>query len=111
MLVDQVLIGWYGGLAVELMALGRPVVCAVDEPTARQYAPAGLVDDLPLVRATPSDLADVLRSLLTERRDEYPELARRARAFVERWHDPAAIAAGMRTEYEAALGEHQASRA
>ena len=30
-LVDQLHIGWYGGVAVEGMALGRPVVCFINE--------------------------------------------------------------------------------
>ena len=108
LLVDQLLVGWYGGLAVELMALGKPVVCFIDEETARRRAPLELVDDLPVVRASSADLADVLRGLLTERRGDYPQLAQRARAFVERWHDPVRIGAQMRTEYEAARAEGQA---
>jgi hypothetical protein len=108
LLVDQLLLGWYGALAVELMALGRPAVCSVDEERARRHVPAAMVDDLPLVRAEAGDLADVLRSLLTDRRGEYPDLARRSRAFVERWHDPAAIGERMRAEYEAAQGARRA---
>jgi glycosyltransferase involved in cell wall biosynthesis len=100
LLVDQLLIGWYGALSVELMALGRPVVCFVDDETARRHAPAALMAELPIVRATPADLADVLRSLLSERRGDYPELARRSRDFARRWHDPAAIGRHMRTGYE-----------
>ena len=107
LLVDQLLLGWYGALAVELMALGRPVVCYVDEATARRHAPPELLEELPVVRAGPGDLADVLRSLLTERRDEYSELARRSRAFAERWHDPGEIGRRMRSEYEAAQAERR----
>ena len=108
LLVDQLLVGWYGGLAVELMALGKPVVCFIDEETARRRAPLELVDDLPVVRASPADLADVLRGLVTERRADYPQLGERARAFVERWHDPLRIGTQMRTEYETASAEGQA---
>ena len=108
LVVDQLLVGWYGGLAVELMALGKPVVCFIDEETARRHAPRELVDELPVVRASAADLTDVLRGLLTERSAEYPGLAERARAFVERWHDPVTIGTQMRTEYEAARAEAQA---
>jgi len=107
LLVDQLVIGWYGAVAVELMSLGRPVVCFVDEGPAQRYAPPQLLDELPLVRASPNDLADVLRALLTNRRAEYPELARRSRAFAERWHDPAVIGRRMRAEYEAAQAERR----
>jgi hypothetical protein len=100
-LVDQLLVGWYGALAIELMALGRPVVCYVDQEPARRHAPPELLRELPIVAATQGNLTEVLRALLTERREEYPELARRSRAFAERWHDPAAIGERMRAEYEA----------
>jgi hypothetical protein len=106
-LVDQLLVGWYGGLAVEFMALGKPVVCFVDDETARRYAPAELVGELPIVRAGAADLQQVLRELVTTRRGEYTELSRRSRAFVERWHDPRAIAEQLRSEYEAALAERR----
>jgi glycosyltransferase involved in cell wall biosynthesis len=106
-LVDQLLVGWYGALAVELMALGRPVVCFLDDETARRHAPPELLEELPIVRASRDDLANVLRALVTERRGEYPELARRSRAFAERWHDPAAIGERMRAEYEAAQAERR----
>jgi hypothetical protein len=101
-LVDQVLVGWYGGLAVELMALGKPVVCHVDDDVARRFAPPQLVDELPIVRATADGLYDVLKGLLTTGRGEYGDLSQRSRAFVERWHDPRRIAERVRAEYEAA---------
>ncbi|HST18009.1 MAG TPA: hypothetical protein VLK36_10090 [Gaiellaceae bacterium] len=106
-LVDQLLVGWYGALAIELMALGRPVVCFIDDETAGRHAPPELLAELPVVRTTRDDLADVLRTLLTERRGEYPDLARRSRAFAQRWHDPAAIGERMRVEYEAAQVERR----
>ena len=37
--VDQLVLGWYGGLAVEAMALGRPVLGKIceDEPEDNPY--------------------------------------------------------------------------
>jgi len=102
-LVDQVLVGWYGGLAVEFMALGKPVVCFIDDESARRYAPPELIDDLPVLRAQLSDPYSALRELLTSRRDEYENLSLRSRAFVEKWHDPVPIAARMRDAYESAF--------
>jgi glycosyltransferase involved in cell wall biosynthesis len=103
LLVDQLLVGWYGGLAVELMALGRPVVCAIDDDVARRAVPADMLRDLPIVHATPETLADVLRGALTTGRGVYEETARRSHAYAARWHDPVRIAAQMRDDYEAAL--------
>lgn len=88
--VDQLLVGWYGGFAVEAMALGKPVVCAVRDDVLH-HVPRELVEELPIVRATPETLADVLRGLLRS-----PEQRRAAatagRGFVERWYDPRVVA-------------------
>ena len=101
LVVDQLVAGWYGGLAVEAMALAVPVVAFIrDEDLA--VVPAEMRADLPLVSATPATIEQVLRSLLTERRHELPELGRRSRSFVERWHDPLRIATDLLPVYEAA---------
>ena len=101
-LIDQVLAGWYGGLAVEMMALGKPVVAYVRDMDLR-FIPVEMRDELPIINANPHDLTDVLRSWLTERRDEIPTLGRRSRAFVERWHNPVKIATQLKHDYETAL--------
>jgi glycosyltransferase involved in cell wall biosynthesis len=95
--VDQMLAGWYGGLAVEAMALGKPVVCAVRED-ALSYVPADLAASLPVVRATPATLADVLRRLLHSP-EQRLAAALAGRAFVERWHDPCAVARTVVASY------------
>ncbi|MEA2393128.1 MAG: hypothetical protein QOJ82_1019 [Solirubrobacteraceae bacterium] len=85
LVVDQLLIGWYGGFAVEAMALGKPVLCAIDDTTN----PFGA--ELPIVRATPATLADRIRALAADpaRRRE---LGLASRRFAETVHDPQAIA-------------------
>ena len=85
LVVDQLRIGWYGGLAVEAMALGKPVVCHIDA----NDNPFG--DRLPIVRATPASLADVLRELISNP-ERLGDIGRACRAFVEREHDPRAVA-------------------
>jgi glycosyltransferase involved in cell wall biosynthesis len=99
LVVDQLLAGWYGAVAVELMALGKPVVAYIRDEDLGAI-PDGMRADLPVIHATPETLADVLREWLTTRRDELPEVGRRGRAFVERWHDPRTIAARMKDAYE-----------
>jgi len=83
--VDQLNLGWYGGYAVECMALGRPVVCHMRE----DYNPWG--DQLPIVRADRATLRDALRDLV-QHRDRIRELGRKSRAFVEWAHDPRRVA-------------------
>jgi hypothetical protein len=83
--VDQLHIGWYGGFAVEMMALGRPVICHIDD----EDNPFGA--ELPVVRATPDTVRERIRDLVTDR-DRRLSLGRDSRAFVEKHHDPRTVA-------------------
>jgi hypothetical protein len=94
--VDQLYAGWYGGFAVELMALGKPVVAFIRQQDLA-VVPEPMRRELPVISATPDSLVDVLSGLIGSDLDD---LGRRSRAFVERWHDPVAIAARMKEDYE-----------
>jgi hypothetical protein len=99
--VDQVLAGWYGGFAVEMMAFGVPVVAYLREGDLA-FLPEAMRRDLPVVSATPGTVYAVLKSLLTARRGELADLGRRSRAYVETWHDPLRVAATLKADYETA---------
>jgi hypothetical protein len=99
LLVDQLILGWYGGIAVEFMALGKPVICHIREADLG-VLPDEMRSEMPIVRATSETIYAVLREWLTNRRDELPEVGRRGRAYVERWHDPLKIAARLKAVYE-----------
>ena len=101
-LVDQLFAGWYGGLAVELMALGKPVLAYIREEDLGYIDPA-MREELPIVQATPQSVKDVLRGVLETPRKDLVALGRRSRVFVERWHDPMRIAAHIKLDYELAL--------
>lgn len=109
LLVDQLLAGWYGGLAVELMALGKPAMAYIREDDLR-FLPAGMRADLPLIQATPASIYDVLRSWLARPREEWDAAGRRARAYVERWHDPLRIARFLAGEYTRATSARRGGR-
>ena len=102
LLVDQLLYGWYGGLAVECMALAKPVICYLRQEDLGRLPP-GMREELPLINATPATVYEVLKRCLTSRRGELPEIGRRSRRYVERWHDPLKIAARLKGEYESIL--------
>ncbi len=99
--VDQLLTGWYGGIAVEAMALGNPVVAHL-EPDDVARVPTKLAEEIPIVRATPESIESVLRELLTQP-ERLEELGRAGRQFVERWHDPRRVAQTTRDAYVLAL--------
>jgi glycosyltransferase involved in cell wall biosynthesis len=86
--VDQLNLGWYGGFAVEMMALGRPVVCYIREEHPGDN-PFG--EELPIVRADAATLAERLRELIADR-ELRMRLGREGRDFVEREHDPRRVA-------------------
>ena len=86
--VDQLNLGWYGGFAVEMMAMGRPVLCYIREEHPGDN-PFG--EELPIVRTSVQTLREDLRTLV-DGRERLRELGARSRAFVERHHDPRAVA-------------------
>jgi glycosyltransferase involved in cell wall biosynthesis len=98
LVIDQLLGGWYGGFAVEAMALGKPVVCYIREEDLK-FIPSQMKDDLPIVNATPDTIYEVLSGLV-EQRDQLRLMGERSRAYVERWHDPMKIALRTKEVYE-----------
>lgn len=107
--IDQVLAGWYGGVAVEVMAQGKPLVTRMSQRDLR-FLPPGMRDELPMISAGPDTIIDVLRDLLTARRHELPDLGLRSRRYVERWHDPLRIAAYLRDDYQRIAAARQGTQ-
>ncbi len=97
LVIDQILGGWYGGFAVELMAMGKPVAAyirAEDLPAV----PPEMAAALPILRIDPRSLVADLRRIF-ERRADWPALGQASRSFVERWHDPAKVAGALLRVY------------
>ncbi|MFD2706488.1 glycosyltransferase [Salibacterium lacus] len=80
-IIDQLHIGSYGLLAVEAMAMGKPVVCWISGFMRDAYP-----DDLPIVPANPETVEGRLEELI-RRKDQLPHLGRQGRQFVEKYHD------------------------
>lgn len=101
-LVDQLFTGWYGGVAVEAMALGKPVLVYIREEDLH-FIPDAMRHDLPFFNVTPYTIEKELRKVLEMPREDIYELGRKSRAFVEKWHDPIAIAKQIMEDYEKVL--------
>jgi len=101
--VDQLLIGWYGGFAVEMMALGKPVVCYIREEDLK-FIPSQMKEDLPIINANKFNIYEVLKCLIAER-EKFNLIGQRSRAYVEIWHDPMKIAKRMKETYESLFVE------
>jgi glycosyltransferase involved in cell wall biosynthesis len=83
--LDQLNAGWYGMLAIEAMALGKPVVTYLhDEATRRTEEAFGT--RVPIVRADRENLVETLRPL-AESAAERRRVGAESRAYVERVHD------------------------
>jgi len=93
--IDQLLIGWYGGFAVEAMALEKPVVSYLNEDL---FPFVYFADDIPIINANPNNLYDKLKHLI-ENLDQREILGKKGRKFVELHHNPLIIAKKLIGEY------------
>jgi glycosyltransferase involved in cell wall biosynthesis len=100
--IDQLFAGWYGGVAVEAMALGKPVLTYIRESDLR-FIPKEMKDDLPVVSVTTTSLYFELRKIIELPRVELGNLSRRSRSYVEKWHNPKKIAKSIQADYESFL--------
>jgi glycosyltransferase involved in cell wall biosynthesis len=83
--LDQLNAGWYGMLAIEAMALGKPVVTYLhDEAATRTEEAFGT--RVPIVRTDRENLVDTLRPL-AESAAERRRIGAESRAYVEQVHD------------------------
>jgi glycosyltransferase involved in cell wall biosynthesis len=96
--IDQLLVGWYGGFAVEMMAMGKPVAAFIREDD-RPFGIAKMWDELPILRIHRDTLADDLARILANPK-ALQDAGTRSRRFVERWHDPIRIAGALKRIYE-----------
>jgi glycosyltransferase involved in cell wall biosynthesis len=88
--LDQLNAGWYGMLAIEAMALGKPVVTYLhDEATRRTEEAFGT--RVPIVRADKESLVEALRPL-AESAAERRRIGAESRAYAEQIHDLDAVA-------------------
>ena len=93
--IDQVLYGWHGKFSAELMALGKPVVCYLDDELVKCRP------DLPIVNANPSNLTEKLRELV-ENAQLRQDLAQRGQVYASKYHDVRSIVDEcLRIYYEA----------
>ncbi len=100
LIIDQVLIGWYGGLAVEVMRMGKPVAVYIREEDLH-FIPAAMRKDIDdaFIRITPDTIEDVLGSYISNL-IALKEKGNNAFEYVQRWHDPEKIAQQVKNYYE-----------
>ncbi len=100
--IDQLLIGWYGGFAVEGMAYGKPVVSYIRQEDL-DVVPPEMRAQIPVVNATARTLFQVMDDLLRDK-EQIRSIGLKGRSYVERWHNPSTIAYQMKACYESLTG-------
>lgn len=92
--VDQLMIGAYGTVSIEMMAKGVPVVCRIRDDLRHHYP-----ENLPIVSADPHTIFDVLEDLV-RRPDTWGELGRRGVEYARREHEMHEVAARVIASYK-----------
>ncbi|WP_156395776.1 glycosyltransferase [Bosea sp. Leaf344] len=95
--IDQILAGWYGGFAVELMAMGKPVAAFIREED-RSFVPPSMWNEMPVLRIDERTLENDLAVILADPQ-ALVAAGERSRAYVERWHDPLKSARALTAIY------------
>lgn len=90
-IVDQLFAGFYGGVAVESMALGRPVVAYLRDLDFEDLDQE-FKSQIPVLSATSKTLVDGLTRVANLSASEMTEWALASREFVTKWHDPERVA-------------------
>ena len=93
--------GFYGGFAVECMAMGKPVMCYIRQQDMK-WIPEEMAKDMPIIRVTKEDLYEKLKYYI-EHKEELENIARKSRQYVEKWHDPEKIAKDIIEDYKNAM--------
>jgi len=102
LLIDQLHVGWYGGLAVEMMALGKPVMAYIREADLK-FIPQQMRDEIPVINVTPESIADELKHILRMDRQSLLALARQSRNYVEQWHNPEKVVTRIQRDMDQAI--------
>ena len=98
--IDQILIGWYGGFAVEMMKMGKPILSFIRKEDLK-FIPEEMAKDCQeaLVWVEPERLDERLSELV-----ENPNLLLKYREagldYVYKWHGPSRIGRITKSIYE-----------
>lgn len=100
LLIDQLRIGWYGGLATETMCMGIPTIAYINEEDLK-YIPKEMAKDCldSIINANEFTLYDVLEniinnpSILVQKREAGME-------YINKWHNAVNVAKITKAAYE-----------
>lgn len=94
LVIDQILVGFYGVFAVEAMLLGKPVVCYIRDDIWDE-----IKDECPIYNANPDNLYDVLESIL-KNPEQLKERGVMSREYALKYHSPENVASYILSKLE-----------
>lgn len=94
--IDELLIGWFGVLSLECMAMGKPVMTYVRNDLMRRNK------DIPVENVNINNLKDKLRTMIGDFRKR-KVLADRSRQYVKEHHDANIVAKQLKQLYQSVL--------
>lgn len=100
LIIDQILIGWYGAFAVETMLMGKPVIARIAIEDLK-YLPPAMANELlqTIIQADPTNIYEVIESCLHDRQF-LMQRSEASIAYTSRWHHPTYVAGLTKQRYE-----------
>lgn len=98
--IDQVLIGWYGGFGVEVMKMGKPLGVFIREEDLK-FIPKEMANDLKdaIINLNPFNIEEELSKYI-ENIDLLYKKSQASIEYVYKWHDPLYVASLTKQVYE-----------
>lgn len=100
LVIDQILIGWYGAFAVETMLMGKPVIARIAYEDLK-FIPHEMANDLmqTIIHADPFNIESVIERCIDER-TFLKQRSEASIAYASKWHHPNYIASITKEKYE-----------
>lgn len=100
LIIDQIVIGWYGAFAVETMLMGKPVIARIAMEDLK-FVPPQMGNDLlqTIIHADPYTIYEVVERCLHDR-TFLKHRAEASIAFANKWHHPEYLASMTKEKYE-----------
>jgi len=95
--IDQLILGAFGTIALEGMALGKPVICYISDNLKAKLEPT-----CPLVNANPDTIYEAIETLLSDC-ESRNRIGKESRMYVETFHDADKVAYQLKEIYEQLL--------
>lgn len=108
LVIDQLMVGWFGGFAVECMALGKPVMAYLREEDLK-YIPEQMRREMPVINVNADTIYSVLKRTL-DNKSQLADTARAGRAFCEKWMNSEKIAAEIICDYQRVIDSRKTKR-